>query len=60
LQKYRDGGLSDARVLRLADGLSWRQGERTRFEPVLTEWLGERAASGKLPPRGFPKTGRLG
>jgi topoisomerase-4 subunit A len=60
LQKYRDGGLSDARVMRLADGLSWRQGERTRTEPVLTEWLGERAQAGRLAPRGFPKTGKLG
>jgi topoisomerase-4 subunit A len=60
LQKYRDGGLSDARVMRLADGLSWRQGERTRSEPDLKEWLGERASAGKMPPRGFPKTGKLG
>jgi topoisomerase-4 subunit A len=60
LQKYRDGGLSDARVIRLADGLVWRQGERTRTETVLLEWLGERAGAGKLPPRGFPKTGKLG
>jgi topoisomerase-4 subunit A len=60
LQKYRDGGMSDARVFRIADGLVWKQGDRTRTEIVLTEWLGERAGAGKLPPRGFPKTGKFG
>jgi topoisomerase-4 subunit A len=60
LQKYRDGGLSDARVFRLADGLVWKQGERTRVELGLAEWLGERAQAGRLPPRGFPKNGKFG
>jgi topoisomerase IV subunit A len=60
LQRYRDGGLRDAKVFRLADGLSWPQGERTRTEMDLREWLGERAGAGKMPPRGFPKTGRIG
>ena len=33
LQRYKSGGLADAKVFRLADGLSWRQGEnRTRTE----------------------------
>ena len=37
LQRYRSGGLVDAKFLRLADGLSWRQGEnRTRTEFDLT------------------------
>ena len=60
LQRYRDGGLSDARVFWLRDGLVWKQGERTRTETTLAEWLGERAGAGRLPPRGFPKTGKLG
>jgi topoisomerase-4 subunit A len=59
LQRYRDGGLRDARVFRLADGLSWRQGERTRTETDLRDWRGDRAQAGKLPPRGFPKSGRI-
>src|SRR6266568_3274439 len=42
LQRYRSGGLSDAKVFRLADGLSWRQGEnRTRTELDLTPWRQE-------------------
>jgi topoisomerase-4 subunit A len=60
LQKYKDGGIADARVFTLAEGLSWRIGERTRVETDLREWLGERAHAGKLPPSGFPKSGRFG
>ena len=60
LQKYRDGGLRDARVFRLADGLTWRLGEKTRTETALRDWLGERGSAGTLPPNGFPKSGRFG
>jgi topoisomerase IV subunit A len=59
LQKYRDGGLKDAKVFALAEGLTWRSGERTRTETNLREWVGERAQAGRLPPSGFPKTGRF-
>ena len=45
LQRYRMGGLAYAKVFRLADGLSWKQGEnRTRTETDLTPWLGPPAA----------------
>ena len=60
LQKYKDGGLRDARVFRLADGLSWRLGEKTRTETDLAAWMGERAQAGRLPPTGFPKSGKFG
>ena len=61
LQKYGGKGtLSDLLVFRLADGLSWRQGERTRTETDLRQWLGERAQVGRSPPHGFPKTGKFG
>ena len=60
LQTYRDGGLADAVVFRLADGLSWRLGERTRTETDLRYWLGERAQAGKAPPSGFPRSNRFG
>ena len=59
LQRYKDGGLKDARVFRLADGLSWRLGDKTRTETTLRDWLGERGQAGRLPPNGFPKTGRF-
>jgi topoisomerase-4 subunit A len=55
LQRYKDGGLSDAKVFRLADGLTWRLGDRTRTETDLRDWLGERAQAGRMPPNGFPK-----
>ena len=61
LQKYSgEGTLSDLRVFRLAEGLSWKQGERTRTETDLRQWLGERAQVGRVPPHGFPKNGKFG
>ena len=59
LQKYRDGGLRDLKVFRLAEGLTWRLGEKTRTETAVRDWLGERAQAGKLPPSGFPKSGKF-
>ncbi|MEJ0015952.1 MAG: DNA topoisomerase IV subunit A [Acetobacteraceae bacterium] len=60
LQRYKDGGMADAKVFRLADGLTWLLGDRTRTETNLRDWLGERAQSGRLPPNGFPRTPRFG
>ncbi len=60
LQRYKSGGLADARAFRLADGLSWRSGERTRTETDLRAWRGARGQAGRLPPQGFPKTNRFG
>jgi len=59
LQRYRDGGLSDAIVFNSADGLQWRSGERTRTETDLRDWIGKRAQSGRLPPKGFPRNNRF-
>jgi topoisomerase-4 subunit A len=59
-QKYREGGVRDAKVFRLADGLTWKLGEKIRTEMALTSWLGERGQAGRLPPNGFPKSGRFG
>jgi topoisomerase-4 subunit A len=59
LQRYRDGGLADAKVFRFADGLTWRLGEKTRTETNLRDWIGERAQAGRLPPNGFPRSGRF-
>jgi topoisomerase-4 subunit A len=59
LQKYSQGGLADAKVFKLAEGLTWKSGERTRTETALREWLGERAGAGRLPPSGFPRSGRF-
>ncbi len=59
LQRYRDGGLADAKVFVFADGLSCRLGERTRTFTELDPWLGKRAQAGRLPPPGFPKSNRF-
>ncbi|WP_224817000.1 DNA topoisomerase IV subunit A [Hasllibacter sp. MH4015] len=56
LQKYKDGGLSDARTFRLEDGLSWSDpAGRTRTETELSEWTAKRASAGRMAPRGFPR-----
>jgi topoisomerase-4 subunit A len=61
LQRYKAGGLADAKVFRLADGLSWRQGEnRTRTETDLTPWRGSRGAAGRVVPNGFPRSNKFG
>ncbi len=60
LQKYRECGMADIKVFTLAEGLSWRSGERDRSEKDLTPWLGKRASAGRLPPLGFPRSNRFG
>jgi topoisomerase IV subunit A len=56
LQKYKDGGLSDATTFTLANGLSWKDpAGRTRTESDLAEWIGKRATAGRMAPRGFPR-----
>ena len=62
LQRYRDGGLSDATTFRLADGLSWTMGGesgRTRTEMDLAMWRVARGAAGRMPPTGFPRNNRF-
>ncbi|MDE1466312.1 DNA topoisomerase IV subunit A [Aurantiacibacter sp. D1-12] len=59
LQRYRDGGLSDATTFTLEEGLSWAmggKGDRTRTETEIGMWKVARGAAGRLPPQGFPKT----
>ncbi len=59
LQSYKDGGLSDIKAFALADGLSWKSGERTRTEKALDLYKGKRAQAGRLAPRGFPRSNRF-
>ncbi len=58
-QRYRDGGLSDLKTLKLAEGLSWQAGDRVRTETDIAPWLGKRAQSGRLPPKGFSRRNRF-
>jgi len=62
LQRYRDGGLSDAIAFQLADGLSWALGGETgrvRTETDLSPWRAARGAAGRMPPIGFPRNNRF-
>ncbi len=62
IQRYRDGGLSDARTFVLGEGLSWQMGgsgERTRTETEIGMWKVARGAAGRMPPTGFPKDNRF-
>jgi topoisomerase-4 subunit A len=60
LQKYKDGGLSDATTFTLADGLSWHDpAGRTRSETDLSEWTAKRASAGRMAPRGFPRDNKF-
>ncbi len=62
LQRYRDGGLSDATTFKLEDGLSWAMGGdsgRTRTETEIGMWKVARGAAGRLPPQGFPKDNKF-
>jgi len=63
LQRYKDGGLSDAKVFKLDDGLTWLDTSGrtwTVAQAELLEWLGHRAEAGRLPPKGFPKNNKFG
>ena len=62
LQKYKDGGMSDIRTFAMADGLTWKDTSGrtwTVAESELTEWIGNRAEAGRLPPKGFPKSNKF-
>ena len=63
LQRYKDGGLSDAKTFKLEDGLTWLDTSGrtwTVAQAELLEWLGHRAEAGRLPPKGFPKNNKFG
>jgi len=62
LQKYKDGGLSDARVFAAADGLTWTDSSGRTFTKSmddLKDWIGDRAQAGRQPPSGFPRNNRF-
>jgi topoisomerase-4 subunit A len=60
LQKYKDGGLSDAKTFARKEGLTWNAGAgRVRTETEIRDWLGKRAQAGRLPMRGFPTSNKF-
>jgi topoisomerase-4 subunit A len=63
LQRYKDGGLSDIRTFKAADGLTWFDTAGRAFTFTLKEladWRGNRADAGRLAPKGFPRSNRFG
>lgn len=61
LQKYKDGGLSDAKTFKFDEGLSWLDSsERTWTVTNLKDWIGARASAGRLPPKGFARNNKFG
>ncbi|MBU6297128.1 MAG: DNA topoisomerase IV subunit A [Alphaproteobacteria bacterium] len=59
LQRYKDGGLLDAVTFTWKEGLR-DENNRTFTPSELKEWKGARAQSGRLPPRGWAKSGKFG
>ncbi|HYS49631.1 MAG TPA: DNA topoisomerase IV subunit A [Xanthobacteraceae bacterium] len=63
LQRYKDGGLSDAKTFEAEDGLTWIDPAGRVFTVPLKEladWRGNRADAGRLAPKGFPKINKFG
>jgi topoisomerase-4 subunit A len=62
MQRYKDGGVADAKVFALKEGLTWTDNSGRVFtvsKAELAEWIGHRAEAGRLPPRGFPRNNRF-
>lgn len=59
LQKFKDGRLSDVRTFNLKSGLTYRSGSSENKVDNVKAWIAERAQAGKLPPNGFPKSGKF-
>ncbi len=63
MQRYKDGGVADAKTFALKDGLTWTDASGRVFTVTkadLAEWIGHRAEAGRLPPRGFPRSNMFG
>jgi len=63
VQRYKDGGLSDIKTFKGAEGLSWTDSAGRAFTLALREladWRGNRADAGRLAPKGFPRINKFG
>ncbi len=58
LQRYHDGALLDATAFTWKEGLR-DQNNRTFAPSELKDWKGARAQAGRLPPRGWAKSGKF-
>src|SRR6201996_901074 len=55
LQKYKDGGLTDATTFTWAEGLKDENG-RSFSKSELKEWVGDRAQAGRIVPNGWARS----
>ena len=61
LQRYKDGGLADVKTFFKKEGLTYIDSAGRSFTlSDLRDWWGVRAQAGRMPPKGFPKSGRFG
>jgi topoisomerase-4 subunit A len=63
LQRFKDGNLSDARVFKKSEGLTWVDSAGREFTlswSEMREWVGDRAQAGRAAPRGFPRSNSFG
>ncbi|MBL4748570.1 MAG: DNA topoisomerase IV subunit A [Magnetovibrio sp.] len=62
LQRFKKGGgavLKDVKAFKIAEGLAFPFGSGWRVEKDLFRWLGKRAQTGAMAPRGFPTSNRF-
>src|SRR3954463_14931825 len=62
LQRFKDGGLSDVKTFKGADGLTWKDASDRTFTlslKELSDWRGNRADAGRLAPKGFPRSNKF-
>jgi topoisomerase-4 subunit A len=63
LQRFKDGGLSDLKTFKAAQGLTWIDSAGRSFTfavKELADWRGNRADAGRLAPKGFPRNNKFG
>ena len=61
IQKFHDGGLADAKVFSRKEGLTWI--DRSGRLQSIDDWksfVGKRAQSGRIAPKGFPSNRKFG
>jgi len=62
LQRYKDGGLSDIKTFKAADGLTWSDAAGRVFTlsmKELADWRGNRGDAGRIAPKGFPRSNKF-
>ena len=57
--KLHAKGLIDAKAFNMKEGLTFMSRGAAKTVDNIKNWLGKRAQSGKLPPNGFPSSGKF-